>query len=143
MKCFLKFLIFSFLLVVCYCVKKYTGLARPNTKIEMSGKLRHFVGRFSTEDKRAAISPLQMSLHFSDSFIKGSYRVSNSKKEVELVGALNEENELIIIETLNGKTTGAFKGTFENGNNSLLRLTGIWSSLQSDHLRPFSLQEVR
>ena len=84
-----------------------------------------------------------MSLHFSDSFIKGSYRVSNSKKEVELVGALNEENELIIIETLNGKTTGAFKGTFENGNNSLLRLTGIWSSLQSDHLRPFSLQEVR
>ncbi|KAA0991276.1 hypothetical protein [Dyadobacter aurulentus] len=143
MKSFLNYLTFSLLLVVCYCVKKYTVLAQPRTKTEVSGRLRHFVGRFSTEDKPAAISPLQMSLHFSDNFIKGSYRHSNSQKEVELVGALNGENELIIIETSNGKTTGAFKGTFENGDNSLLRLTGIWSSVQSDHLRPFSLQEVR
>lgn len=140
MKSFLPYLIFSLLLVICYYEKRYTCLA-PKATLEKSFTApRLFEGKFVSLNESPSF---QMHLYISNNFIKGSYRPANSKKDVDLFGAVSSENELILIGSADGKTTGTFKGTLENGSDRLLKLSGIWTNTNGGKLLSFSGSEVR
>ncbi|GAB3925201.1 hypothetical protein [Larkinella terrae] len=118
---------------------KYTG---TNRQLPPADSIRYFTGRFQPNGSFASVSTFQMQLRITDSFIKGSYRLAHSEIDVELVGAVSNQHELILIESANGKTTGAFKGMLEEDESSL-RLSGVWSNASNGKLRPFSVDEVR
>jgi hypothetical protein len=85
----------------------------------------------------------RMQLQINESFVRGSYRPMNSKVDVELIGAVNSRKELILIESANGRTTGTFKGTLEDGDNRLLRLSGVWTGVNRSDPYYFLVDEVR
>jgi hypothetical protein len=143
MKSFLIYLTLSTLLIICYCEKKYAGSDRNPSINDRSAGSRFFVGRFALKKGSSRYPTFRMRLQISDSFVKGSYRPVNSKVDVDLVGAVNSQNELILIESANGQTTGTFKGTLENGDNRLLRLSGVWTGVKTGEWYHFLVDEVR
>jgi hypothetical protein len=143
MKSFLIYLILSILLAICYCEKKYAGSNREAAFNQSAVGSRFFVGRFARKGGASADPTFRMQLQINDRFVKGSYRPVNSKVDVELIGAMNSRNELILIESANGRTTGTFKGTLEDGNNRLLRLSGVWTSISKSDPYYFLVDEIR
>ncbi|MCE6991480.1 hypothetical protein [Dyadobacter sp. CY323] len=139
MKTILNYFTFAALMFSCYCVKKYSQLAQiPHAK----PRAMHLIGQFSS-GQEVLDMPLQMKLSINDHFVQGTYKPADAEIEVELVGAMNNDNELILVETSAGKTTGTFKGTLVSRSNKLMRLSGIWTKVNSTYLHPFLLDEVR
>lgn len=143
MKSFLIYLTLSTLLIICYCEKKYAGTEREAVFNESAVGSRFFVGRFARSEGPSDDPTFRMQLQINDSFVRGSYRPVNSNVDVELIGAVNSRNELILIESANGKTTGTFKGTLENGGNRMLRLSGVWTGVDAVDPYYFLVDEVR
>jgi hypothetical protein len=143
MKSFLIYLTLSTLLVICYCEKRYAVSNRETPFNESAVGSRFFVGRFARSEGPSDDPTFRMQLQINESFVKGSYRPMNSKVDVELIGAVNSRKELILIESANGRTTGTFKGTLEDGDNRLLRLSGVWTGVNRSDPYYFLVDEVR
>lgn len=146
MKLFFTYLTLSILFltgsVFVTAQSKYTGLNQERPAAELADSIRYFVGRFQTNGYFSTVSSFQMRLWIADSFIKGTYRLAHSETDIELVGAVSNQHELILIESTNGKTTGTFKGILEKEKNSL-RLSGVWANANNEKRRPFSVDEVQ
>jgi len=140
--CFI-YLTCSILLLICCIEKKSASLIETTGRARDASKPRFFIGRIAEHGDHSLLRPLKMKLQITSSFVKGSYSRANSGTEVDLVGSVNRENELVMIELANGKTTGTFMGILENGGNRLLKLSGVWTGVNGRNPYQFSVAEVR
>lgn len=143
MKTFYTSLVAGILLLTC-CLEKRNSVASSQLPHEaLVTNSRFFVGGFAKDCDPSLIAPIRMKLRIKGSYLKGSYRSSDSDRDVEVTGLVNMHQELELTACLNGKQTGVFKGKMESGKGNLLRLSGIWANSSGKDLSQFLVNEIR
>lgn len=65
-----------------------------------------------------------MQLNRHDSILEGSYYYNKVRKPISLTGNIDKNGKITLIETVAGKETGRFKGSFKVGNQE--EISGEW-----------------
>ena len=143
MKTFYTSLIAGILLLTCYLEKRNAAVSSQLPPEALVTNSRFFVGGFAKNSNPARIAPFRMKLRIKGNYLKGSYRSSDSDRDVEVTGLVNKHQELELTACLNGKKSGVFRGKMENRKGNLLRLSGIWADKSGKDLSQFLVNEVR
>ena len=79
-----------------------------------------------------------MNIFITTDFLKGYDPSDGFRGHVNVVGAVNDRNEMILIESQNGKITRTFLGEFQKKGKGTMILSGTWKSSDNTLMKQFS-----
>lgn len=125
--------------------QKVAILTEPLNENEKSEKFnKFFSGSIGDEgEEKSKVYPFQMRLQRNGNQLAGQYRYANSKTDILLKGTIQEDNNFILTESVDGKNTGKFEGKLEPDNDELLKMSGTWTKAGSDDYVGFSAEEIQ
>ncbi len=83
----------------------------------------------------------RMHIVITDGFVKGYYFNTRFSGPVNVIGAVIR-NEMILIESENGKITRTFQGKFQKKSKGVMLLSGIWKSINNTVFASFTDPEI-
>ena len=85
----------------------------------------------------------RMHIVITDNFVKGYFSGGGLRNKIKVLGAVNDRNEMILLESENGKITRTFQGAFCKKGKRLILLSGHWKSTNGTTRARFSDSSIK
>lgn len=114
--------------MICCYEKKCAGLMKESAHSVPVNQENTFTVKFDADNNFSSKWNTRMHILITNGFVKGYYQNTDFNEQINIIGAINSSNEIILIESGNGKIMRTFQGKYQKEGKGTILLSGIWES---------------